>query len=153
MRTTFAHTNLAVAALAVLALAGCASTGGDAAAGGGDASIAGDWSLVSGTDAESTFEVDGPTVTLTIGEKADQNAGGVSACNTYGATIIGGPGTIEVGQVFQTEMACEPDSVMELESRYLAALAASTTAEIEGSELVLTGEGTALRFEPIDAAE
>ena len=116
----------------VLALVGCASPD--------DSSIEGSWILTSATDATGSLTLD-PThpVTLEVGE----HTGGIAACNSYGATYEGGRFT----KISQTEMGCKPASVMEIESRYLAALAATTAVEA-GTGLTLTGPGIELTFTP-----
>lgn len=66
--------------------------------------------------------------------------GGKAACNSYGATVTLGPGSTfhaELGA--QTAMACTPDALMLIETRFLSALAGATTFELaaDGSELIL----------------
>jgi len=131
------------ASVAIVALAGCAT--GTATPGGETDALEGNWTLVSASDAEGALPLDDETVvTLEFGE----NVGGTSACNSYFATIIGGPGTIEVSGIGQTEMACMDGNKMEVESRYTAALGASNRAVYEGEELLITGPDIELRFEP-----
>jgi len=119
----------------VLGLVGCASPA--------DSSVEGSWTLTAATDATGSLSLD-PThpVTLEIGEQT----GGIAACNSYSATYEGDRFT----QISQTEMGCEPASVMEIESRYLAALAATTAVEA-GTRLTLTGPGIELTFTPTTA--
>ena len=128
---------LLAAAVAVFALAGCAGSPGAT-----EDSLEGNWVLTSGSDAAGAIEVGDATVTLGFNE----TTGGTAACNGYTAQIIGGPGTVSVRQITQTEMACVPASRMEIEQRYLAALGEVNRAEYEGSELVLTGPDVELRF-------
>jgi len=139
--------SLAAAALATAALAGC--SGSTASPGGGSDQLEGSWQLTSGIDAEGSIPLtaDAP-VTLNFAD----NASGTAACNSYFATVLGGPGTIEVSGVGSTEMYCIDESVMEVESRYLAALGAANRAVYEGEELVITGPDVELRFDETDGS-
>jgi len=130
----------ATIAAVVLALTGCA---GPADTQVGEPEILrGNWVLVGASDAAGEIDLGDARVTLGF----NQATGGVAACNSYSATVEGGPGEISVSDVVQTEMGCVPD-VMLVESRYLAAFAASTDAEYAGDGLVLTGPHTELTFE------
>lgn len=142
----------AFALVGTFAVAGCASVAGNGAAAGiQDVSeIAGDWQLVSGADAAGALDLDGATVTLSIdGDSSSNSAGGTAACNTYGSTLIVDGGAVRFTDIFQTEMACLEPGLMELESRYLQALATVDAAERSGDLLVLSGEGVELEFEPV----
>ena len=69
---------------------------------------------------------------------ADGTVSGVSGCNNYsgGYTVEGD--TIAIGQLLNTQKACEtPAGVMEQESAYLAALQASVTSQNDGATLTL----------------
>ncbi len=95
-------------------------------------------------------EVDGSPLTLldenpiTIA-RTDDGIGGTAACNSYGggATIDGS--SIDITELFQTEMACEPE-VMDLETAYTSALGRVDTIAVDAETLTLTGEGVSLTF-------
>ena len=141
MTRRFAPTVAAVLAVAALALTGCAGGGGGQV--GEPEILRGNWVLAEASDAAGAIVLDGAKVTLGF----NQATGGVAACNSYSATVVGGPGEVDISDVVQTEMACVPPDAMIVESRYLAAFAASTAAVYEGDELVLTGPHTELRFD------
>ena len=154
---------IALGATASLMLAGCATL--NAA---DRSNIEGNWLLVAGSDARGDFELLDRTVTLTIGndEAGKGSVSGTAACNTYFGSIEGAPESLTIGALGQTEMACfdgdDPNdtddtddtgsSIMELESRYLDALA-SVTVGVPGSGvgLILTGPDVSLSFVPTPA--
>jgi len=76
-----------------------------------------------------------PTVTAAFG--TDGSISGNSGCNTYNGTYeVTPPDGISITGVATTRKACAED-LMTLESQYVAALAASTTFVISGTELKL----------------
>jgi heat shock protein HslJ len=130
-----------VAVVALLALAGCAATPAEKVD-----QFDGSWVLESATDAAGAFELDPEhPVTLEFGEAT----GGTAACNQYGVTLLTTATGVTASDLSQTEMACEPASVMEIESRYLAALAAVDDGS-SGEELVLRGPEIELVFTPAE---
>jgi len=75
---------------------------------------------------------------------------GFSSCNTYSGTytaIDNGDGTyqVEVTEINASRLACAKD-IMEQEEEYLAALASTNSASIDGNLLFLTGEDFELIF-------
>lgn len=78
--------------------------------------------------------------------RTDDGIGGTAACNNYGGTITVDGSTVSVGDLFQTEMACDPPAAMDLESAYTAALARVDTATADGAGLTLSGDGVTLAF-------
>jgi heat shock protein HslJ len=164
-----------VASIAIstaLALTGCAtgdSTDSGATAPGGtnatdngtDSSSAfhdlnGQWELFSATDAAGAFDLSSLTllggsadvsISLTL---TDGKLSGNATCNTYGGALSGLPGALSVDGLSQTEKACMDASLMELDSRYLAALGAVTSAKLGSSAgLILLGDGISLSFLPV----
>jgi heat shock protein HslJ len=131
----------------VLFAAACGDDDTDTApAQGGDGDPLGDteWVL---TDAE----VDGAPLALLDTHavtlmRTEDGIGGVAACNNYGGDITIEGSTVTVGDLFQTNMACEPPAAMELESAYTAALARVDTATADGAGLTLSGDGVTLTF-------
>ena len=71
----------------------------------------------------------GTIVDLTFGE--DGSLGGTSGCNTYHATYQAGNGSLDLGDIAVTEMACEDPAVMELESAYLDAFSQVTGWKVQ----------------------
>lgn len=147
-----------VARLAIAALMLTATACGDPASdpdqpGGGSETYEGTWQLVEGHGPEGQIHlVAGYRVTMHID---GTSAGGTSACNSYGGdiSIDGGSFTMRDGSM--TGMACRPD-VMETETAYLAALGAADGISRRDATLLLTGEGTELRFElmpPVPTAD
>jgi heat shock protein HslJ len=135
---------LAAGMLVGTVLAAC----GDPEPGSGG-SIAGTvWVLTGGT-------LDGTTITpivaspATIEFAADGTVGGEAACNAYGGSyIVDGSDLSFPEPLFQTEMACMDDGVMELEATFLGALSRITGFTAGADTLILTGDGAELRFEP-----
>jgi heat shock protein HslJ len=104
----------------------------------------GSWVLVEGShDGQPIAPPAGSSVTLNID---GTEIGGTSACNHYGGTMERDGGSITIGALSMTEMACD-EPIMALESAYLAALASVTAATRAGDTLTLTGPGTELAFE------
>jgi len=119
-------------ALACTALVVLAGAGRQAAAGGEPGDPLGplsgaDWRLVElgGAPAPAT---DQP---VTLGYE-DGRIAGFAGCNRYFANVEAGdgPGAVRIGPAGATRMAC-PGEAMDLEARYLAALAASREAEVD----------------------
>jgi heat shock protein HslJ len=122
----------------------------------GGTDIQGSWTLVMLVE-EGDMAIPLPedaTIDLRID---DSEVGGTAACNSYGGSVeIGEDGSFVASDLFQTEMACEPPELMEMETRYLTALDAATAWMIEDGRLTLTGPDAVLVFErtpdPVDAA-
>jgi heat shock protein HslJ len=88
-------------------------------------------SLVAGTAIDAVFGEDG-------------RLAGRAGCNRYvGPFLADGP-TLSIGPLATTRMACPPP-VMEQEAAYLAALARTTTARIDGDRLELRDDAGALQ--------
>lgn len=136
------------AAMAVLVLLFTTGCGGAFLGGGGDLDLLeGDWVLVEGHGPDGEVGiVERHPISLSIA--ADGTWGGTAACNAYGAAVdVSGDG-LEIDELFQTEMACEAEGVMDAEQRFLSAFAAADTFSVERETLTLSGEnGTELTFE------
>ncbi len=130
---------LAAAVAAALA-AGCGDRVGTADAAGVD--LAGRWHLVAGSDERGRLDLADREVTLFVD---GDEVSGTSACNQYFGTVAVDGDTVDVSGLGGTEMACEPP-VMDLEQRYLAALAALDRAVRTGDELALEGPDVSLRL-------
>lgn len=133
----------ATAALAAgLLLSACGEDVGRAAA--DDVDLTGSWHLVSGRDADGSFDLTGRSVTLVV---EGDTASGTSACNHYSGELRVEGDSVRLIGMSGTEMACEP-AVMDLERRYLDALVVVERAERSGGALSLSGRGRWLDFEP-----
>jgi heat shock protein HslJ len=94
--------------------------------------------------------IDGWDVTVTID---GEQIGGTAACNTYGGTVAWDEdGSFSVGELAQTEMACEPAAVMDLERVFLTSLAGATEFAVAGDRLTLVGDGDTWTFELLPPA-
>ena len=137
------------AALLGGALAGLVSA--CALLGGGDGGqMQGEWVLVAAEDPTGAFDLSPAEVTLTV---QGSTLSGTAACNQYGGTVSGGLDStderpVSIGALFQTEMACTGEGVMELEARYLTALAAVESGlRIDDDTMALFGGGVRLEFD------
>jgi heat shock protein HslJ len=146
MRTTRAA---AAALVAALVLAGCGGDGTPTA----EQALGGAWVLVEGEgpDGEVPLVEDAP-ITLDV---EDDELGGTAACNSYGGSIEVDGQQLQIRELFQTEMACEPARIMDSEAAYLRALQTVDAHARDGDRLELTGESTRLVFEPreVDAPD
>jgi len=129
------------ALVAGLLLSACGEDVSGAADGGVD--LTGSWHLVSGRDADGSFDLTGRSVTLVVEGDA---ASGTSACNHYSGDLGVEGDSVRLSGMSGTEMACEP-AVMDLERRYLDALVVVERAERSGDALSLSGRGRQLDFE------
>jgi heat shock protein HslJ len=132
---------LASAATVALAftLAGCAQPGVSTP----DPRLSGAWHLVTAQDAQGVLVFDGQAITLSIGTFT----GGASPCNGYSATVAGGIGVVYI-QTYQhlDGEACPNQVALDLDSRYLKALAASQFATIRNGMLRLSSSTTLLVY-------
>jgi heat shock protein HslJ len=100
------------------------------------------WLLVSfGATGSDMPVLEGTTITLEF-ESATQ-LGGSGGCNSYGADYTAHNGTITVGEVVSTLMACVEEGVTEQEQDYLAALSAAEEYELAGDQLTIWYNGGA----------
>lgn len=90
-----------------------------------------------------TTPVSGSTVTMTI---ADGTLSG-KACNSFHGTVDAKDGTIKVGPLMSTKMACTSEALTKQETQVLTTLQAATTYTIKGDELTISApDGTGLVF-------
>ena len=135
--------------LAVLALAAACGDDDDAGtapgqAGDGDPIGDTEWVLTAAEVDGAPLELlDTHPVTLV---RTDDGIGGTAACNSYGGAMTIDGSTIAFGDLFQTEMACDPPAAMDLEAAYLAALSRVDTASVDPAALTLSGDGVTLTF-------
>ena len=100
-------------------------------------SIAGEWVLQS-------LAVDGVAVTLPDGEleitiELGEIRGNLGCNSFFGAIDVADDGTLTVGGLGQTEMACEDQSRMEFEFTYGQALSSATEWAVSPTALTLRG--------------
>ena len=140
----------ALAAGAMLLLAGCTAPPWAPAATSTQAHMQGEWMLASATDADGAFWPDtaasGVDITLAIDGNA---ADGRTPCNGYGLELEGGPDDVRVGALQIQEAACLDTHLMEIEGRYVAALPGLDVTADEAA-LELTGDGVRLVYERHD---
>jgi len=105
-----------------------------------------EWKLTTLIDGEAASSVvAGTTPTLTIDDLAGTLSGN-TGCNTFGGPATFGEGTVSVGSLVATKMACEP-AAMNQESFVFEVLDAAATWEIDGATLrIATADGRALEF-------
>jgi heat shock protein HslJ len=105
---------------------------------------AGEWQLVAGSvDGRTLLLIDDAPITFVV---EGSGVSGRSGCNQYFGEFTLVDGTLTLGGLGGTEMACD-EPVMSLESAYLGALAMVNAARMDGDALVLTGPAVELRFE------
>ncbi|MEW6094247.1 MAG: META domain-containing protein [Chloroflexota bacterium] len=76
---------------------------------------------------------------------ADGQASGNASCNGFGGEYTLNGDELTFGALMSTLMACFPEEVMDQESAYFAALAATASFQLEGEMLTLIDEeGTSL---------
>jgi heat shock protein HslJ len=99
--------------------------------------------LIEGDAASSTVARTEPT--LVVDDLAGRISGS-TGCNQFGGSATFGEGTVEVGDLVATKMACDP-AVMDQESFVFEVLDAAATWEIAGTTLrIAAADGRALEF-------
>ena len=90
-------------------------------------------------------------VQSTIAFGGDGQANGQGGCNRYRASATLGKGTIALGPIAATRMACPPP-IMEQEQRFFAALESVRRYEVDKGMLVLRDQDGAarLRLAPLE---
>lgn len=95
-----------------------------------------------------------PAVTITFGGSPATLV--ARACNSLVGDLTGWPDTLALGNLAQTEMACEIDGLMATESALSTALPRVDQVEGDSSGVTLTGDGVELALAPTgdtDAAD
>ena len=69
---------------------------------------------------------------------SDERVTGRSGCNTYFGAAEHKNGTLKIGSIGATKMACMRDGLMQQESEFLNTLQASQNYAVESSRLTLT---------------
>jgi heat shock protein HslJ len=114
------------------------------------------WVLDPASIARLQVEVPAGTIVDLRFEEADLS--GTSGCNRYGASYEAGNGSLDLGQIQLTMMACEDPALSDLEAAYLEAFATvgGWRVGVAGDErpsLTLTGDdGVELRYTAVDEA-
>ena len=140
---------VAVVGLLAMGVAGCSSSGGTQSSEGApitQESAAGSWVLVDGKGPEGEVKpTEATPIELTI--ESDGQFSGSSGCNSIMGAMTVTDGSVDMGTIGQTMMACEEDA-MTLEFAYTQALDSVTAGPASAEEMTLTGEGTELHFKP-----
>ncbi len=105
------------------------------------------WRLVSytgETGAHTALEQTDVTLNFDAGKN---QFGGVAGCNQYGGEYTIKGSALTTGSIYQTEMYCNDEAVMQQERDYLEALQDAEQFEIDGDTLTITGGGWTLKFE------
>ncbi|HEX7171664.1 MAG TPA: META domain-containing protein [Candidatus Limnocylindria bacterium] len=123
--------------LLAVVLAACGTFGPDSA------ELDGDWVLRSGSLHGQPLPLMADRV-VTLRIDSDE-VGGTAACNVYGGTIERSGSSIAISALSMTEMGCD-EPTLALESAYLAALVAVTTADRAESSMLLEGPDVELIF-------
>lgn len=104
----------------------------------------GTWVLTDGSvDGRAVTVPDDTRVSLTVD---GEHAGGIAACNHYGATIDLDGTRVAVTQMSATDMGCGP-AATEAQERFLEGLRRVDTATRQGDRLQLTGSDVSLAFQ------
>ena len=107
-----------------------------------------DWVAVllqeQGRDALAVTDPGAPTLRF---DDSAANAAGWTTCNTYGASVAVGAGTITFDDLFVTEAACLDSSLMEREAAMLRILIGTTAFTFADGVLTLFGDAGSIAFE------
>ncbi len=109
--------------------------------------VDGEWRLVTGTVDGSSIPVltDHPTtLTITAGQVS-----GNAACNDYDGYLDVSGSSAHPHNIFHSLALCLNDAQMKSEDAYLAALPRVSRVQRDGADLILSGAGVELRFEPV----
>jgi heat shock protein HslJ len=128
----------AAALLAVAAvLAGCTVVGGDDNANGGLANTTWTVTTIAGT---STIAESPPTMAFA----PEGTVTGTDGCNQYTGSFRTDGGSIQVGQLATTRMACEPARMAQADAFAAAFSGATEWRQLESGDLELRGHGDIL---------
>lgn len=134
--------------LALLALtSACGDEGGTTVDDPEPVDLVGDWLLADGTAAGAPMALD-DTHQITLTVEGDR-VSGQSACNRYLGQVTVSGDSVTFGQLGGTQMACMPETVMDLEQVYLAALQTIDAGARDGDVLTLSGPDAELVFETV----
>jgi heat shock protein HslJ len=129
-----------VVAVFLVAILLSASCGSDSQ---GSSEADGAWTMESGTVGGEPMPLD-PQYPVTMVIEGSE-VSGRAACNSYGGSISIESSMVAFGDVFMTEMACDP-AAMESEQVFLSALGLVDTIAVEADTLTLSGGGAELLF-------
>jgi putative lipoprotein len=117
-----------------------------ASACGGTAPTAGSSQPIQGTEWQleslnGNPPIEGSTITLAFEE---ETAGGSGGCNSYGGSYtVGSDNSLSFSELFQTEMACLEQGIMDQESAYMQTLATAASYQATADRLeILDASGT-----------
>ncbi len=143
---------LSIALAIALVMTACASddpTTNDStdadSAGASSASLDGDW-ILDFLLIEGDMAIPLPAEPLDFRIDGDR-FGGSAGCNSMGGSAsFSADGTVTVGDVFTTDMACADRTLMDFEQLYARALPQATAWSLEDGRLSLTGPGTEIAY-------
>lgn len=139
------RTLLAGLAGAALLLAACGDDENEPAD--ATASVEGKTFLSVGSD---NFEiVEGSTIRLTF---QDGSIGAVAGCNNLGGSYVIVDGVLQVGDLVQTQMACD-EALMDQDERLVEFLGSEPTVTIDGSDMTLTSGDASIDFQDRETAD
>jgi len=96
-----------------------------------------EWMLQSfGKPGEEIPPIEGTSVTLKI--EPDGRITGTGGCNSYGADVQIGPGSLTIGPITSTKKACLEDSATQQEQEFFNALQSAARFELVSDRLTLT---------------
>jgi heat shock protein HslJ len=102
------------------------------------------------TSLNGSSPVEGTTITLNFEIRdGESSVGGSAGCNSYGGSYEQDGESLSFGMLFSTMMACE-QPIMDQETGYLGTLETITGFTLEGGQLQMWGESTALVFSPAE---
>ena len=119
---------LSVIALLLVSLAAC----------GGSSALAGTWALSSVNGAAGISVPTGGRIDITF--TSDGKVSGQGACNSYSGSYTVNGQAIVFSPLASTQKACAAP-LMAIDTAYFAALQATTSWQVSGSSLTLTGPG------------
>jgi heat shock protein HslJ len=113
-----------------------------------DAALVGtEWHLggiISGGATSSVLAGTDPTLVI---DQSSGTANGNGGCNSFGATVVIGPESITITDLFSTKMACGKGGVMSQESVVLEVLGRAVSWRVDGDQLLITADdGRALEY-------
>jgi heat shock protein HslJ len=134
---------LAVAALLVLVVTGCATPASVSVS---DPRLEGTWHLASASDKGVGIPLASNSITLNIGDA--KHTGGESPCSSYSATVTGGVGVVYIRARLNSGPRddCATPQLNSIEKNYLDALTSTRYARVDEGSLVLSSARSYLVF-------
>ncbi len=147
MKSTRHLRSASIVGLVTVAAFGLSACSGDKAADAApitSADLTGSWQLVSGKGPDGEIKALDEPITANF-ETEDTISTTVGCNNIFGSVEVGEAGQVTMGPLAMTMMMCE-EPLMELETKYAAALELVDQGQMEGDHLVFTGSDTRLEY-------